>query len=414
MSSLTRLLLWTFCFCVCGSLSAATIVVETLLDGELEDLAGNGTCELREAIRASELNQAVDTCAPGDQEDIVDLTGLSGTITLVWWIGADNVTGHLDIKGPGPGQLAINLDGRNFNFRETDVSISGMTFKNGSATDGGNLDFYGASASLLNVRVVNGHGYRGGGVSIWFGSLVVRDSEISENSGTERGGGISGMRADITVQNSTIAKNDTNGTGSAIAIHQGSLRILNSTISNNYQNYGEGWESGIFFDPINDDFYLEVRNSIISNSANLDDYVPGGIVNYRDISTFENWYGRKLVAVIDHSLIDEFSILPSSTKLITVTNSLINEDLDLQDLSLSELGYWGGSTRTFALGEGSVALDFGQSGFTDLLCDQRGLGFPRILQSRLDAGAFESGQDNLFVDGFEAELSGCNSYLGSE
>src|SRR5690606_8909626 len=127
-----------------------------------------------------------------------------------------------------------------------------------------------------------------------------------------------------------------------IAIHQGSLRILNSTISNNFQNYGEGWESGIFFDPINDDFHLEVRNSIISNNANLDDYVPGGIVNYRDISTFENWYGRKLVAVIDHSLIEEFSILPSPTKLITVTNSLINEDLDPQDLSLSELGYWGG------------------------------------------------------------------------
>jgi hypothetical protein len=62
----------------------------------------------------------------------------------------------------------------------------------------------------------------------------------------------------------------------------------------------------------------------------------------------------------------------------------------LADLNLGPLGDNGGPTQTIALGPGSVAIDAGDNtAAAGLITDQRGSGFPRIVNGRVDVGAFE-------------------------
>jgi hypothetical protein len=62
----------------------------------------------------------------------------------------------------------------------------------------------------------------------------------------------------------------------------------------------------------------------------------------------------------------------------------------LADLHLGHLADNGGPTQTIALGPGSVAIDAGNNAAARRLAtDQRGPGYPRIVNCRVDIGAFE-------------------------
>jgi hypothetical protein len=62
----------------------------------------------------------------------------------------------------------------------------------------------------------------------------------------------------------------------------------------------------------------------------------------------------------------------------------------LADLNLGPLEDNGGPTQTIALGPGSVAIDAGDNAAAaGLITDQRGPGYPRIVNGRVDVGAFE-------------------------
>lgn len=62
----------------------------------------------------------------------------------------------------------------------------------------------------------------------------------------------------------------------------------------------------------------------------------------------------------------------------------------LADLALGPLGDNGGPTQTIALGSGSIAINAGNNAAAaGLTTDQRGRGFPRIVNGRVDIGAFE-------------------------
>jgi CSLREA domain-containing protein len=59
-----------------AALRAAIITVDTTAD------TGSGNCTLREAIEAANTDLAVDACTAGSGDDVIDLSGLSGTLTL--------------------------------------------------------------------------------------------------------------------------------------------------------------------------------------------------------------------------------------------------------------------------------------------------------------------------------------------
>jgi len=85
---------------------------------------------------AGSLRQAL---ADANDGDVIDLTGLSGTITLT--TGQLQINDVVTIMGPGPGILSVsgNNASRVFNMRQTltgtgTVTISGLTITGGNAT----------------------------------------------------------------------------------------------------------------------------------------------------------------------------------------------------------------------------------------------------------------------------------------
>ena len=81
---------------------AGTITVTTTADTDTAD----GECSLREAIIAANGDVAYNGCAPGSGDDIIDMTALSGTITLGGHLPI--ITRTLQFNGPATNTLTID------------------------------------------------------------------------------------------------------------------------------------------------------------------------------------------------------------------------------------------------------------------------------------------------------------------
>jgi CSLREA domain-containing protein len=93
-----------FCLRVLPCFSA-TIIVNTTAD----DNTVNGNCTLREAINAVNAQFPYDNCPAGDgNNDTIDLTGLSGVITLT--SVCPDIRKNVTITGPGASLLSINAN----------------------------------------------------------------------------------------------------------------------------------------------------------------------------------------------------------------------------------------------------------------------------------------------------------------
>ena len=86
-----------------GICSAATIVVDTAADVELDD----GLCSLREAIVAANGDAAYFGCAAGAGDDLV-VFGLPTPATLPLDSALPTITASLTLAGPGSGRLSID------------------------------------------------------------------------------------------------------------------------------------------------------------------------------------------------------------------------------------------------------------------------------------------------------------------
>jgi hypothetical protein len=197
-------------------------------------------------------------------------------------------------------------------------------------------------------------------------TMTINNSTISGNSGGIGGGiynnGNTGGSATLTVTNSTISGNSASFLGGGIYNSGGAggsatLTVTNSTISGNSADISGG---GIF----NDGGTLNLNSSIVANSAGGDGERGAGTVNAQ------------------YSLIED-----SSIGFVNGTNT---GNVSGQDPMLGPLKDNGGPTFTHELLTGSAAINAGDPNFTpppDF--DQRGTGFPRVVNNRIDIGAFE-------------------------
>jgi hypothetical protein len=228
--------------------------------------------------------------------------------------------------------------------------------------------------------VANRAGRDGGAIDLHSASLSINNSEISTNIGTRLGtvtygGGIavralSGDAA-LSVSNSTISENF-GGSGGGISawVSSGltfSMTLSHCTIADNAIESG-GAGSGVYtFVDTAGTFQLDVTNCIIAN----------GLTN-------GNFHadGNGSVAIDRAYTLLQDSTLPGGGS---------NGNIDNADPLLGALQDYGGSTRTQAPLAGSPAVDAGDPAFTSPPnYDQRGSGFPRVLNGRLDIGAHES------------------------
>jgi hypothetical protein len=194
------------------------------------------------------------------------------------------------------------------------------------------------------------------------GNLEIMSSTLHDNGTTGYGGGIvsAGTGATLTIVNSTLSGNSANGyltggRGGAIS-NGGTLEIANSTLNGNSGNHGGG---GIY-----NNGTLRIGNTILGASSGANIFNDSGTVTSSGYNLSSDNGGG----------------------LLTATGDQINTDP-----MLSALQDNGGSTLTHALLMDSPAINRGQPDFTPPpLYDQRGSGFPRVFNGRLDIGSVEA------------------------
>jgi hypothetical protein len=280
-------------------------------------------------------------------------------------------------NNPGPDAINLNVTGTIFATQlpqlGSDITITGPG-ADLLAVDAWAPIFHvlsGATVSISGLTITDafGEGYAGGIHNL--GNVTLKDSTVSNHWNTDGdglGGGIQNL-GNMTISGSTISGNrvdsgNLNDKGAGIYNFPGGvLRIFNSTISGNHLLSGTG--GGIY-----NAGSLVIRFSTITqNSASS----GGGL--FAGALTMDNTIvaGNTSSGPGDDNLEGAY----------TGSSNLIGGDPMLGPLADN-----GGPTLTHALLPGSPAIDAGDNSNAPTW-DQRGPGFPRIVNGTVDVGAYE-------------------------
>jgi CSLREA domain-containing protein len=365
----------------------------------------SGICTLRAAIQEANALAGEDTITQPAGTYVLTIAGASEDAATT---GDLDITSNLTINGAGAAITIINGNGNVTGDRvfhiigSVTVTISGVTIQNGMA------------ASFQNGSSVS---FSGGGIANEFGTLMVTDATVANNSASLNGGGIdnfgsmslsnvtiSGNNAQsgggiyneyfvvgggsMSLTNVTISGNNTSGAGAGVVNGTaGTMSLTNVTISGNNAGNSPGYGGGIY---INSGSSVSLTNATISGN-NVD--IGGGIFEYDVLEApvlqikntiVANNSGGNCEAYIITSLGHNLS--SDNTCALTNTGDLVNTNPLLGPL----LNY-GGPTLTRALLPGSPAIDAGSPDCPPPATDQRGVVRPQ--SAACDIGAYEF---NLF------------------
>jgi len=358
-----------------------------------DELNNNGYCSLREALRAANLNIAVDACPAGTGADSVALEPGTYNLTLTGPGEDEGVTGDLDIFDDviivGASQTSTILDGQASDrifqvISEVTAKFYNLTIRNGYAptgslyggggilngspgelpgtvqiinclfsqnsaeNTGGGMDNAG-TAYLLDVTFSNNQSEVGGGI-FNAGTLVIESLLFVQNTAFTTGGGLDN-HSGATISNITFSAN-TAGQGGGL-FNDGTITVLNATIAGN--------NTGVINNGI-----IRSKNTIFTGST-------GG----------DNCSGNGTFTSLGHNLDD------ADTCGLYGAGDLVNSDPLLGSLQNNE-----GPTFTHALLTGSPAIDSGDNSDCPLQ-DQRGAYRPADGDNNsskiCDIGAFEAG-----------------------
>ena len=378
---------------------------------------------------AGSLRQALTDTLDGDTINFA----VTGTIGLT--SGELLVNKSVTISGPGPGSLTVdgNANSRVFHIgSDKTVSIFGLTITDGNASGNYPDD-------------------RGAGIYNDHATLTLSNCTISDNSAAGIGGGTYNDNAILTLNNCTIASNSA-GFGSGIFndgfAGSATLQIHNSTISSNaainngggvYNDGSQGGNASLTISSstlsansarsgggiLNDGFDSGSAVLTISNSTlngNSADNGGGGVFNY-------GFAGSAALQLGNSTLSGNFAgsdggAISNVFAAVQISNSILNAgaaggNIFSDSGSITSLGYNlssddgggfltgsgdqintnpmlgplqnnGGPTFTNELLSGSPAIDAGDPNFTPPpFFDQRGPGFDRVVNRRIDSGSFE-------------------------
>lgn len=336
---------------------------------DLSNPQGTGL-SLREAISLANVRQGFDTIAFDPSvfgtAQVIGLTSqlptISDSVTITGpdlnLLTLDAGNGSDNTFGSGDGFRLFNID--DGASTQVDVTISGLTLTGGDTSNAGGAIFNRenltiVASQLLNNSALTSAGGNGGGIENNFGTLDVQQSTFAGNS-ANAGGGILNNGGVLTISNSTFSGNSA-AVGGGIANNEtaASFSIDSSTVFGNTAFIG----GGIFsLNP------ASINNTIIAGSVSGGDVAGGG------------------------SLTGSFNLIQNSGIVSGLTNTVV------ADPQLAPLANNGGPALTHALQAGSSAIDAGnpisvagQNGVP--LFDQRGAGFDRVNNGRIDIGAFE-------------------------
>lgn len=298
----------------------------------------------------------------------------------------------ITISGLGPNLLAVSRAQNAPAFRVFDlipgrsVTIQGLTISNGLAPEfgcGGGILDEGSSLSLINCTVSgNSTDGTGGGICTDANAtLTIDSSTLSGNYAGDYGGGIANSGT-LIINNSTLSGNRGEFTGGAIlnGFNGGaSLTVSNSTLSGNTTQLHGG---GIF-----NEGQSAIGNSTLSGNSGM---TAGAIYNVATLDIESTILNRGELGpnILNDGTVTSHGYNLSSDDGGGVLNGT-GDQINTNPL-LGPLQNNGGPTFTHQLLPGSPAIDAGDSNFTPPpFFDQRGPGFDRVVNGRIDKGSFE-------------------------
>jgi hypothetical protein len=351
--------------------------------------------------------RAILAAAPADSA-VHFWSGVQGIITLT--SGPLSLTEDVTIAGPGAGVLTVSGNKTSQVLviaPAITVSLSGLTIANGSITAGygGGIENQGTLTVTSCTITGNYASPRGGGIHNGpTGILTINNSLVSGNTTTNAGGGIFNEGA-LTIDASTFTSNGgTNPDGGAI-FNFGTVTLWSSTFSNN-------GGTGAYGGAVRNDGLTTIQEcTFASNRANL----GGALYNVGTLIVSSSTLSLNTAVAggggIDNggALLARDTIVAGNTitsgtgpdlygvltsrghNLIGTTqggSGYISSDLLNVKPLLGPLQNNGGPTQTMALLSGSPAIGAGDP--TDAPAyDQRGPGYPRLVNGKIDIGAFE-------------------------
>jgi len=264
-----------------------------------------------------------------------------------------------------------------------------------------------ATITIDNSTISGNSASYGGGVlnsASGYAELTITDSTISGNS-AELGGGIynstsgsQGAYSTVTLRNSTVDDNSASDGGgiysSAGRPNRASLSVENSTISHNSASNNGGGIYNAAGGTFSSAGVTVINSTLSGNSANAN---GGGICNLAAGGGFATLVlGNTILnaGTLGENIFNEAATVNSvgynmssddGGGLLTGSGDHINTDPVLGPLQDN-----GGLTLTHALLPGSPGINAGAPSFTPPpFYDQRGTGFDRIVNGRIDIGSFE-------------------------
>lgn len=325
-----------------------------------------------------------------------------------------------------------NKDGGGIHCVSSTLNLNNMKITNfdSSGNSGGAIFNQSCTVTLNRVNITENLARYGGGLYAINSTITINQSYIDRNFAIFDGGGVRTENSSLTIDSSLIDSNIALNNGGGIFSSSTPLPRSASMIIDHQEN--ERGDGGVI--PAIDGVMLKISNSTIS--GNKADLSGGGIVTNmmaliehstissnladNDSDDLETGTGGGLYAYggatvsVGHSILANNDLRSTSIQNdcdqnASIVTSLgynlvespdpcafnLTGDILAQDPNLGPLQANGGPTNTHALLPGSPAIDAGNPGLTRPpvaipLNDQRGVGFPRVVNGRIDIGAFES------------------------
>ena len=256
---------------------------------------------------------------------------------------------------------------------------------NGTSGDGGGINFWVGTVSIIDSTVANNRSNCGGGLLIGYGDMNIVNSTVTDNVGNV-GGGVDDNGGLLTVTNSTFSGNTGNDGGAVANTYAGTVNISNSTLFGNTSALEGG---GAIF---SNSGAVAITNSTLSENA-----APSG-ANSALLGGGAVFSSSGTVSVAASILADSTTGGDCSGTITDLGYNLDDDgtcglspaDNDLSDtdpiLDPAGLQNNGGPTQTIALEPGSPAAGAVASESLCSVSDQRGVTRP----TPCDIGAYQS------------------------
>ena len=387
---------------VSGGLCCATLTVtnSTISDNSADSGGGISNSAFDGGAFLTVSNSTIsDNSATSDGGAILNTSG-GGALAVASVTISNSILSGNTVAGGG-GAIFNSTLGQQATLMITNSTISGNSAGGGS----GGISNLNGTVTVINSTIsANSTGGGGGGISNKGGrgsaTLMVTNCTVGGNTAALNGGGISNGAdeggAALTISNSTISGNSANF-GGGISNTGGAqlagevVNVINSTISGNSADNGGGIGNAA---GVGDASEVNVSNSTLSGNWATGN--GGGVCN-------ENAGGSTTLELSDiilntgnsgENIFNDGGTVTSlgynlssddGAGLLTGPGDQINTDPMLGPLQNN-----GGPTFTHALLPGSPAIDAGNPNFTPPpFYDQRGPGYPRVFNGRIDIGSFE-------------------------